>query len=390
MSVRDNPTRKRNEMRTTRTRYQQGTIRKVERAKGFAWEVRFCETVNGKQVRKTMTFHPRQYPTEASVRKAIQAQVALVNERTTRGKVDAKFEAITELYRSEHLPTLRHSTQQTNKFVLRRYIEPKWTGVNIRNVDPLSVTRWLSSLTDLAPTTKASIRSVMSKCFDLAALHGYTPSNDRNPMSLVKIKGTSKREKERTVITIDQFKQLVDSLPHPLNVMALLTGALGLRISETIALHWEDIDWSNKTITIQRSYTHENLDDTKTESSEAVLPLADELVAVLQPMQEASGDSKLLFPSTRTGGYRSASMLLAKGLQVSAKKLGLGRVTWHTLRHSCRSWLDANGVPVGLQKDLLRHADVSTTMNKYGRALPPDMRQCHEALVANLMPQSLR
>jgi integrase len=54
-------------------------------------------------------------------------------------------------------------------------------------------------------------------------------------------------------------------------------------------------------------------------------------------------------------------MLLAKGIQKAAAELGLGRVTWHGLRHSCRTWLDAQGVPVGIQKDLLRHSDISVT-----------------------------
>jgi integrase len=52
--------------------------------------------------------------------------------------------------------------------------------------------------------------------------------------------------------------------------------------------------------------------------------------------------------------------------------------------------LDAKGVPVGLQKDLLRHSDVSTTMNRYGRALQPDMRIGHSAMVQELVPDSMK
>jgi integrase len=31
-----------------------------------------------------------------------------------------------------------------------------------------------------------------------------------------------------------------------------------------------------------------------------------------------------------------------------------------------RSWLDQTGAPVGVQQKLMRHADISTTMNQYG------------------------
>jgi hypothetical protein len=39
----------------------------------------------------------------------------------------------------------------------------------------------------------------------LAALHGYLPATDRNPMSLVKVKGTSMREREKIILLPEQF-----------------------------------------------------------------------------------------------------------------------------------------------------------------------------------------
>lgn len=56
-------------------------------------------------------------------------------------------------------------------------------------------------------------------------------------------------------------------------------------------------------------------------------------------------------------------------------------IDWHTLRHTYRSWLNRTGTPMGVQKDLLRHSDVSTTMNVYGGALPEDQRKANSAVV---------
>ena len=144
-----NDTYERGEMRAKRARYQQGTIRKVERANGFAWEVRFSQSVNGKRTRKTIIFPSDTHPTETSVRKAIQSQVALANSDSERAKVGAKFGVITELYRAKHLPTLRHSTQQTNKYLLKDYIEPRWAGESIEGITPLKVLNWLGELGEL-------------------------------------------------------------------------------------------------------------------------------------------------------------------------------------------------------------------------------------------------
>jgi len=376
-------------MRAKRARYQQGSIRKIERANGFAWEVRFSGTINGKRTRKTLIFPSDEYKTEASVRKAIENQVALANVDSERAKVGAKFSSLIALYRSQHLPTLRHSTQKLNGYLLDTYIEPEWESYGVESVTPLRVLTWLNGL-DMAATTKASIRSILRQCFEIAALHGYIPATERNPMSLVPIKGTNKREKPMVILEPKQFKSLVAELSAPLNLMVLVTGSLGLRVGETLALHWSDIDWKEKTVTIQRNFTHQKIGEVKTDPSRAVLPLDKKLVSLLKAHKKTIKDSELVFPSSRTGSYQSASMLLQKGIKKAADKLKLGRVTWHSLRHSCRSWLDAAGVPVGVQKDLLRHADISTTMNRYGRALAPEMRSSQSAIVSQLVPESMR
>jgi integrase len=78
-------------------------------------------------------------------------------------------------------------------------------------------------------------------------------------------------------------------------------------------------------------------------------------------------------------------MLLQKGLRPVAKELGLGNVGFHSLRHACRSWLNSGGAAPGTQKDLMRHADIATTMNIYGAALSDDMRKAHNKLVNKLV-----
>jgi integrase len=246
---------------------------------------------------------------------------------------------------------------------------------------------WLQKLS-LAASTKANIRSVMSQCFELAALHEYIPSMERNPMSLVKVKGSSKRQKKVTPLTIEQFRKLLESLPEPLNIMTLVAGGLGLRVSEAVALKWEDIDWEKKEISIQRKFTHGKLGPTKTVASDAALPLDPGLLAVLEAWKPKTGDSEWLFPSRYTGEPRSASMLLEKGIHPAAEKLGIGHVGWHTLRHACRSWLGGSGAPLTTQKDLLRHSDIDMTM-AYGKTLPHEMRKAHNKIAKQMVPKSM-
>jgi integrase len=56
-------------------------------------------------------------------------------------------------------------------------------------------------------------------------------------------------------------------------------------------------------------------------------------------------------------------------------------VGWHTFRHTYRSWLDDTGAPAGVQQKLMRHAQVSTTMNIYGNALMGAKREANSKVV---------
>ena len=50
-------------------------------------------------------------------------------------------------------------------------------------------------------------------------------------------------------------------------------------------------------------------------------------------------------------------------------------------RHTFRSWLDAVGTAVGVQQKMMRHADVATTMNIYGKGMMDSKLDAHTKLL---------
>ena len=72
----------------------------------------------------------------------------------------------------------------------------------------------------------------------------------------------------------------------------------------------------------------------------------------------------------------------------SGLKLGLGRIGFHTFRHTYRAWLDETGAPVGVQQKLMRHAHVSTTMDQYGNASALAKRKANRPIVQRLLRRS--
>ncbi|HYG99294.1 MAG TPA: tyrosine-type recombinase/integrase, partial [Terriglobales bacterium] len=71
----------------------------------------------------------------------------------------------------------------------------------------------------------------------------------------------------------------------------------------------------------------------------------------------------------------------------AGKKAGITNLGWHTFRHTYRSFLDATGAPIGVQQKLMRHAQVSTTMNVYGNAQMDSKRKAHGNVVRMVLKE---
>src|SRR5262249_38183980 len=89
-----------------------------------------------------------------------------------------------------------------------------------------------------------------------------------------------------------------------------------------------------------------------------------------------------LFVSPRTKRPYHQETIQQAHIREAGKTAGLGDgIGWHTFRHSYRSWLDDTGAPVTVQKELMRHASIQTTMNIYGKAMADTKRQAHSKVV---------
>jgi len=152
-----------------------------------------------------------------------------------------------------------------------------------------------------------------------------------------------------------------------------------------LGLQWGDIDWKAGTITIQRSAYRGSVDETKTEASRSTLPLATELAAALQTWRkEADEEFPWIFANPGSGKPYLGPSIQQRWIRPAGEKIGIKGVGFHTFRHSYKSWLDSVGAPMGAMKDLMRHSNISVTMNVYGDTLTPEKR-IHNDKVAKLL-----
>jgi integrase len=199
----------------------------------------------------------------------------------------------------------------------------------------------------------------------------------RNPISLVQNKGAMRKTRKARSLTVEQFYALLEELHEPFATMALLCVCLGLRISEALALQWEDVDWMGARLSIRRGIVEQVVDDVKTEGSAKTFNLAGELLDRLKAWKQLSqftGANDWVFASPLKLGRLPYSYTgVWRELVRAAELAKIGHLGTHSFRHTYRSWLDAVGTPIAVQQKMMRHSDIRTTMNIYGDVVTDEM-----------------
>jgi integrase len=172
--------------------------------------------------------------------------------------------SLVEVYRAERMPQ-RFSTRYSYDQWLTNHILPRWGNGSITDVQPRPVELWLHSLT-LSPKSRVHIRGVLHQLWEFAMWRGDVPA-ERNPMTLVTVRGASRRTNAPRSLTFEEFQKFVSELPEPFRTMSLLCLCLGLRISECLALKWADVDWLASKISVERAIVRQRVDDVKTAGS---------------------------------------------------------------------------------------------------------------------------
>ena len=369
-----------------RTRYQYGSLRLRKRERGpDVWEFRYYETDSqGKRKRQSVILGDRNlYVTETQARKATQALLLRLNEESPRAEVGvASFGALLDRYVEKELSE-RYSTRKSHLSNIRVHIRPRWGEYPVDKMKPMAMEQWLRDL-PLAPKSKTHVRGIMHLVFKCAERWGIIELG-KNPVSLVRVKNASKRLKRPRVLDVAEFFELLKHLDDPCRTMVLVAQCLGLRVSEILGLQWDDFNFEDRSVLVQRSVVGGRVDDVKTEYSKDDVPLDARLAEALLHWRSASifpRDADWVFANPVTGRPYHQESLRKRQLQRAARLAGLGEdIGWHTFRHTYRSWLDETGAPMKVQQELMRHASIQTTMNVYGRAMTETKRRANSQVV---------
>jgi integrase len=369
-----------------RRRYQYGSLtKKNNRHAEDVWQFRFYETTQeGRRYRRSTTIGTiAQYPTKTDALRIIEPLRLRLNLHHRFGR-PISIAALIDHYIERELPERRHSTQQSHSSTLKRWILPRWGDRPLEEVKPVAVEEWLRSLT-LAPKTKVNLRSLFHLVYEHARRWDLT---DRNPIDLVRQRGG--RRCIPRVLTAGEIRLLLAQLVDPYHNMILVAACLGLRASEIMGLQWQDFNWEDLTVLIRRGVVNGRSGDTKTEASQKSLPIDPRLARSLRELWKRTlhqGPQDWVF-ANKGGRPRGQQNILQRHLRPAALRAGIGKIGWHTFRHSYSTMLRGAGADIKVQQELLRHSTIQSTLNTYTQAISEQKRSANSVVVRILFNEN--
>lgn len=164
-----------------------------------------------------------------------------------------------------------------------------------------------------------------------------------------------KRERHLpAVLSRSEMEAVINSTTNlKYKAMIAIMYSSGLRLSEVIHLHYNDISRSNMMIHVRQAKGR--IDRYSILSKRALDILTSYWFAYGKPVD-------ILFPSSQTGSYLSANSVNT-AFKKSAKQAGITRkVSSHACRHSFATHLFENGASLPYIQSLLGHTDPRSTM----------------------------
>lgn len=312
--------------------------------------------------------------------KLAEARITSCKEKITdTDSCDSElFQNIANDWLSYIKPQIKESSYNKYYNLLYSYVIPEFSLIHLSSITHSFLEDYCNRLllsggkdcNGLSTKTVADVISVIRSILQYALKLGMSVHCDGRSVN-IKQKTNDMRVLSRK--EQDKLCQYLYSDLTPANIGILVCLFTGIRVGELCALQWEDISFSEKTVHIRQTMQRIQQESAsgkkttiiitapKSACSIRTIPLPDELVEVLRQHKDCTTG---FFLTNSTCNYiepRTMQNHFKKALEKSSVE----PANYHALRHTFATRCIELGFDVKSLSEILGHATVNITMNRY-------------------------
>ena len=163
--------------------------------------------------------------------------------------------------------------------------------------------------------------------------------------------------RSREYLTPDEVNQIIKAAgsigrsPHRDKTLLLVCYRHALRVSELVALRWDQVDLSNETMHVNRAKR----------GVPSLHPLQDDVISALEEIKRMNQDSQYIFLNYK--GIQMSSCTVRKIVARAGKLAGLPfSIHPHMLRHACGFYLANKGFDTRAIQSYMGHRSIQHTV----------------------------
>lgn len=349
------------------------------------------DSVTGKQVQTTVTGKTRSEANLKAKRKAIEFDEngRTVVKDSTNG-TNYTFKEVFDEWKINYQYTVKESAYWKTMGIFKNHILPSFGDKKIDEITTIdcqkAVHKWFEKVKD---TKKYNYYAIMVFDFAIKKLKVLTenPALDLDYPIKASITGAPLENffTPNELITFEEcmIKEVKRTNTLKWKTIFLLLAYTGMRKGEALALEWDDINFEQESIRINKTLTRGEgnrliIQPPKTEKSKRSVSIKDnqKLISLLKDWKQeicrqnaitGEKSSDLVFPNAKNTFLDPNS--LNPTLDRIIKRHNLKRITPHGFRHTHITILFLGGASIKQVQDRVGHDDVETTMAIYNHIM---------------------
>lgn len=263
--------------------------------------------------------------------------------------------------------TVKERTWTRHEQVVRLHLKPTLGEIKLLKLTPIDVQEvYVRKLDEgLSPRSVQIVHTTLHKALKQAMVWSLVSKNVVEAVSPPK-----PEKKEIRVLSPVEVKRLLKNVRGDrLEAFYVLAVTTGMRQGELLGLKWDDVDFDGGTLRVRRTLWEGKTTSPKTQKANRSIHLTEiAKKTLLRNLRQGNG-SEWVF-STNNGTPINCHNLTNRSWWPLLEKVGLPRMPFHNLRHTCATLLLSQGVHPKFVQELLGHADISTTLNTYSHVIP--------------------